>query len=81
VKDVRNEDCIKVVCRDEAELLVREAAERTMVKGVRVLRDQLYPAKVNGTNRTVVLDSSSNILPSAAEALGKENVVTIAKMH
>jgi hypothetical protein len=82
VKDVRNEDRIKVVCRDEAELqLVREAAERTMVKGVRVLRDQLYPVKVDGANRTAVLDSSGNILPGAAEALGKENVVTIAKMH
>ncbi|KAF5696884.1 reverse transcriptase, partial [Fusarium mundagurra] len=81
VKDVRNEDRIKVVCRDEAELqLVREAAERTMVKGVRVLRDQLYPVKVDGANRTAVLDSSGNILPGAAEALGKENVVTIAKM-
>ncbi|KAM5529724.1 hypothetical protein FOXYSP1_17568 [Fusarium oxysporum f. sp. phaseoli] len=82
VKDVRNEDRIKVVCRDEAELqLVREAAERTMVKGVRVLRDQLYPVKVDGANRTAVLDSSGNILPGAAEALGKENEVTIAKMH
>ncbi|RKK10846.1 hypothetical protein BFJ65_g14842 [Fusarium oxysporum f. sp. cepae] len=82
VKDVRNEDRIKVVCRDEAELqLFREAAERTMVNGVRVLRDQLYPVKVDGANRTAVLDSSGNILPGAAEALGKENVVTIAKMH
>ncbi|KAH7472001.1 hypothetical protein FOMA001_g13208 [Fusarium oxysporum f. sp. matthiolae] len=82
VKDVRNEDRIKVVCRDEAELqLVREAAERTMVKGVRVLGDQLYPVKVDGANRTAVLDSSGNILPGAAEALGKENEVTIAKMH
>ncbi|KAF6527575.1 hypothetical protein HZS61_007877 [Fusarium oxysporum f. sp. conglutinans] len=61
--------------------LVREAAERTMVKGVRVLRDQLYPVKVDGANRTAVLDSSGNILPGAAEALGKENEVTIAKMH
>ncbi|RKK71944.1 hypothetical protein BFJ68_g18314 [Fusarium oxysporum] len=82
VKDVRNEDRIKVVCRDEAELqLVREAAERTMVKGVRVLRDQLYPVKVDGANRTAVLDLSGNVLPGAAEALGKENEVTIAKMH
>ncbi|KAF5705081.1 reverse transcriptase [Fusarium mundagurra] len=82
VKDIRNEDRIRVVCRDEAELqLIREAAERTMVKGVRVLRDQLYSVKVDGANRTAVLDSSGNILPDAAEALGKENVVTIAKMH
>jgi hypothetical protein len=82
VKDARNADRIKVVCRDEAEMqLIREAAEKTVVKGARVLRDQLYPVKVDGANRTAVLDSSGNVLPGAAEALGKENEVTIAKMH
>jgi uncharacterized protein YjiS (DUF1127 family) len=49
VEDARNMDRIKVVCRDEAEMqLVREVAEKTMIKGVRVLRDQLYPVKVDG---------------------------------
>lgn len=52
-----------------------------MVKGARVLRDQLYPIKVYGANKTAVLDSSGNILPGAADALGKENEVTIANMH
>ncbi|RFN41629.1 reverse transcriptase [Fusarium flagelliforme] len=82
MKDVRNADRIKVVCRDEAEMqLVREVAEKTVVKGARVPRDQLYPVKVDGANRTAVLDSSGEVLPGAAEALGKENEVTIAKMH
>jgi phosphopantetheine adenylyltransferase len=82
VKDVRNKDRIKVVCRDEAEVqLIREAAEKTMVKGARILRDQLYPVKVDGVNRTAVLDLSSNILPGAAEILGKENEVMIVKMY
>ncbi|KAM5526660.1 zinc knuckle [Fusarium oxysporum f. sp. phaseoli] len=63
------------------EKLAREAAERTVEKGARVLRDQPYPVKVDGANRTAVLDSSGNILPGAAEALGKENEATIAKMH
>jgi hypothetical protein len=82
MKDARNADRIKVVCRDEAEMqLVREVAEKTVVKGARVLRDQLYPVKVDGANRNVVLDSSGKVLPGAAEALGKENEVTIAKMH
>ncbi|KAJ3454196.1 hypothetical protein MRS44_018090 [Fusarium solani] len=82
VKDARNPDRIKVVCRDEAEVqLIREVAEKTVVKGARVLRDQLYPVKVDGANRTAVLDSSGNVLPGAAEALGKENEVMIAKMH
>ncbi|KAJ0126163.1 hypothetical protein HZ326_30734 [Fusarium oxysporum f. sp. albedinis] len=82
MKDARNADRIKVVCRDEAEMqLVREVAEKTVVKGARVLRDQLYPVKVDGANRTAVLDSSGEVLPGAAGALGKENEVTIAKMH
>ncbi|KAF5001003.1 hypothetical protein FDECE_11092 [Fusarium decemcellulare] len=59
----------------------REVAEKTAAKGVRVLRDQLYPVKVDGANRTAVLDSSGNVLPGAAEVLGKKNEVTIAKMH
>ncbi|KFA70634.1 hypothetical protein S40285_09229, partial [Stachybotrys chlorohalonatus IBT 40285] len=29
----------------------------------------------------VVLDSSSNILPGAEEALGRENEIMIAKVH
>ncbi|KAF6515846.1 hypothetical protein HZS61_004587 [Fusarium oxysporum f. sp. conglutinans] len=63
------------------EKLVKDAAEKTVVKGARVLRDQLYPVKVDGANRTAVLDSSGNVLPGAEEPLGRENEVTIAKMH
>lgn len=81
VKDARNADRIKVICRSEAELqLVKEAAERTVVPGARVLRDQLYPVKVDNANRTAVLDGGGNILPGAAEALGAENNVNIAKI-
>jgi hypothetical protein len=40
VKDVRNPDCIKVICRDEEEMqLVKDMAEKTVVKGAQVLRD------------------------------------------
>ncbi|SCV61221.1 uncharacterized protein FFFS_15790 [Fusarium fujikuroi] len=82
VRDVRNADRIKVVCRDETEVqLVKEVAEKAVVKGARVLRDQLYPVTVDGANRTAVLDSSGNVLSGAIEAPGKENEVTIAKMH
>ncbi|KAH7247633.1 uncharacterized protein BKA55DRAFT_70561 [Fusarium redolens] len=69
IKDTRNADRIKVVCRDEAEMqLVREVAEKAVVKGTRVIRDQLYPVKVDGTNRTAVLDSSGEVLPGTTEA-------------
>lgn len=81
VKDAKNSNRIKVICRDEAELqLVKEAAEKTAVSGARVLRDQLYPVKVDNANRMAVLDSEGNILPGAPEALGAENKVSIAKI-
>ncbi|OWT42353.1 reverse transcriptase [Pochonia chlamydosporia 170] len=81
VKDARNQDRIKVICRNEAELqLVKEVAEKTVVPGARVLRDQLYPVKVDNANRTAVVDEEGNILPGAAEALGAENNVNIAKI-
>jgi hypothetical protein len=41
----------------------------------------LYPVKVDGANRTAVLDLSGKVLPGAAKALGKENDLTIAKMY
>jgi hypothetical protein len=79
---VRNADRVKVICRDEKEVsLVKEAAEKTAVRGARVLRDQLYPVKVDRANRTAVLDAEGSILPGAMEVLGEENEVTIAKMH
>jgi hypothetical protein len=81
VKEARNPDRVKVVCRDEGEVqLVKEAAQKISVSGVRVLRDQLYPVRVDNANRTAVLDASGNILPGAMEVLGRENEVSIAKI-
>lgn len=80
-KDARNYDRIRVTCRDETELQrVKKAAEKTAVMGVRVLRDQLYPVKVDNANRTAILDQDGKVLPGATEALGKENDVHIAKI-
>jgi hypothetical protein len=81
IKDARNLDRIRVTCRDEAELQrVKEAAEKTAVMGVRVLRDQLYPVKVDNANRIAILDQEGKVLPGAVEGLGKENDVHIAKI-
>lgn len=81
IKDPKNTHRVRIVCRDEAELRrVKEAAEKVVVPGARVLRDQLYPVKVDSVNRSAVLDSDGNVLTGAAEALGKENDVTIAKI-
>ena len=81
IKDGKNADRVKLICRDETEFqLVKEAAQKTAVLGVRVLGDQLYPVRVDNANRTAVLDTDGNILPGAAEVLGKENEVDIAKI-
>jgi hypothetical protein len=74
-------DRIRVICRDETELQrVKKAAEKTAVMGVRVLRDQLYPVKVDNANRIAILDQEGKVLLGAAEVLGKENDVYIAKI-
>jgi hypothetical protein len=81
VKDVRKADRVKLICRNEAEFkLVKEVAQKIIVPGARVLRDQLYPVKVDNANRTTVLDKDGNILLGVVEALGKENEVDIAKI-
>jgi hypothetical protein len=81
IRDARNNERIRVRCRDEAELQrVKDAAQKTMVSGTRVLRDQLYPIKVDNANRLSVIDQEGKILPGAAEVLGKENDVQIAKL-
>uniref|UniRef100_A0A093VFM2 Uncharacterized protein n=1 Tax=Talaromyces marneffei PM1 TaxID=1077442 RepID=A0A093VFM2_TALMA len=71
----------KVICRHEEEIQqVKEAAQKIDIPGIRVLRDQLYPVKIDNANRTAVLDADGNILLRAAEVLGKENKVSIAKI-
>lgn len=58
-RDARAAGRIKVICRDESELKqVKEAAQKTAVVGARVMRDQLYPVKVDNANRSMVLDAA-----------------------
>ena len=45
-----------------------------------MLRDQLYPVKVDNANRTAILDQEGKVLPRVADVLGKENDVYIAKI-
>ena len=81
IRDARNANRVRIACRDEAELQkVKQVIEKVAVTGTRVLRDQLYPVKVDNANRTAILDTDGNILPGAAEVLGKENEVDIAKI-
>ncbi|KAG9185064.1 hypothetical protein G6011_03011 [Alternaria panax] len=71
---------IRIACRDEDEYqLVKRAAEK-IGAGSRVLRDELYPVKIDNIKRTAVLDEKDEIRVGAAEALGEENGTTVAKI-
>ena len=82
VKDPRNTDRIRVLCQDEKELdQVKEAVKKGIqTTGTRVLRDQLYPVKVDNANRTQVLDNNGMVKGEALSALSQENEVQIAKI-
>lgn len=60
--------------------MVKEATQKTATPGFRVLRDQLYPIKINNANYSVILDRDNSIRLEAIKALSKENEVRIAKM-
>ncbi|KAK7177902.1 KR domain-containing protein [Paraphaeosphaeria sporulosa] len=71
---------IKIACRDEDEHeLVKRAAEK-IGAGSRVLRDELFPVKIDNVKRTAVLDERDEIKAGAAEAFGEENGTTVAKI-
>nr|OQO30926.1 hypothetical protein B0A51_04153 [Rachicladosporium sp. CCFEE 5018] len=79
--DAKNAERIRIACRIETELnKVKEAVPKTSQSGTRVLRDQLYPFKVDNANRTAILTASGDICPGAMEALSKENEVKISKL-
>ena len=72
---------LRVISRNEGELKkIKDIVEAKKTPGARVLRDQLYPIKVDNVNRTAVLDGESKVLPGTAEVLGQENDVQIAKI-
>ena len=57
-----NTNQIRIACRDEDEhLLVKKLAEAKIDAGARVLRDELYPIKVDSVNRAAVLDEKYEI--------------------
>lgn len=81
IKDPKNPHRIRIACRDEGEQkAVKRAAETKIAPGVRVLRDELYPIKVDGVNRLAVLDAEGNIRAGATEAFSQENETTVAKI-
>lgn len=80
-RDAKNANRIRIACRDETEhRMVKQVAESNIAPGVRVLRDELFPIKVDSVNRLAVLDASGGIRAGAAEAFGRENETTVVKI-
>jgi hypothetical protein len=46
-----------------------------------VLRDELYPIKVDSVNKAAVLDEKGDIRVGAAAAFGEENEITVTKIN
>jgi hypothetical protein len=80
-KDAKNTTRIRIACRDEDEQrMIKQVAETKIASGIRVMRDELYPIKVDNVNRLAVLDDKGEIQAGAAEALSQENDTTVAKI-
>ena len=79
--DPRNTSRIRVTCRDEEERArVKEAAKKAGTAGSRLLRDQLYPVKLDNAFRPAVLTQEGDIRKEVMKELGEENRVEVAKM-
>ncbi|KAF5964566.1 reverse transcriptase [Fusarium coicis] len=80
-KDPKNPHHIRISCRDESEHeAVKQIAETKLARGIRVLRDDLYPIKVDNVSRTAVLNEMNEIRIEAVETLGRENDTEVSKI-
>jgi len=78
----KNANRIRIACRNEEEhqMIKRVAEKMKLAAGVRVLRDELFPIKVDSVKRAAVLDDNGEIRAGAAAAFGQENETTVAKI-
>jgi hypothetical protein len=71
---------LRILCRDEEELQrVKKAAEKLKPNGSRVLRDQLYPVKMDNVVVRAILTPDGALREDAIPTLEAENDVEIAK--
>lgn len=80
-QDLKASHWIRIVCRDEAEyLMIKCIVEKRLPRSVRVLRDEYYPIKVDGVNRSAVLDELGKELPGLNDILNSENATEVVKV-
>ncbi|KAF6515789.1 hypothetical protein HZS61_004530 [Fusarium oxysporum f. sp. conglutinans] len=80
-KDPKNPHRVRITCRDESEHeIVKRAAETKLAPGARILRDDLYPIRVDNVSRIAVLDERNEVRAEITEMLGRENDTEVAKI-
>ncbi|EXM12452.1 hypothetical protein FOTG_19047 [Fusarium oxysporum f. sp. vasinfectum 25433] len=80
-KDPKNPHRIRITCRDESEHeIVKRIAETKLAPGARILRDDLYPIRVDNVSRIAVLDERNEVRAEITEMLGRENDTEVAKI-
>ncbi|KAE9566184.1 hypothetical protein CGMCC3_g17646 [Colletotrichum fructicola] len=60
--------------------MVKRAVEANLARGARILRDDMFPIRVDSVNRIAILDDNGGIRDGVAEAFGSENDTSIAKI-
>ncbi|RKK24129.1 hypothetical protein BFJ67_g16781 [Fusarium oxysporum f. sp. cepae] len=80
-KDPKNPHYVRITCRNESEHeIVKRVAETKLAPGARILRDGLYPIRVDNVNRIAVLDERNEVRAETTEMLGRENDTEVAKI-
>ncbi|KAF6527839.1 hypothetical protein HZS61_008141 [Fusarium oxysporum f. sp. conglutinans] len=80
-KDPKNPHRVRITCRDESEHeIVKRVAETKLAPGARILRDDLYPIRVDNVSRIAVLNERNEVRTEIPEMLGRENDTKVAKV-
>ena len=80
-RDNRTRQQLRILCRGEEELdVVKRAATATVMEGARVLRDQLYPVKINNVRTDAILQPNGVVKEDALSALNDSNSTQLAKL-
>ncbi|KAF6525346.1 hypothetical protein HZS61_011141 [Fusarium oxysporum f. sp. conglutinans] len=80
-KDPKNPHRVRITCRDESEHeIVKRVAETKLAPGARILRDDLYPIRVDNVSRIAVLNERNEVRTEITEMLGRENDTEVAKI-
>jgi hypothetical protein len=80
-RDPKNPHRVRITCRNESEhVIVKRVAETKLALGARILRDDLYPIRVDNVNRIAVLDEKNEVRAEITEILSRENDTEVAKI-